>query len=69
MELCCLYVFTFLLLLAYLSPIFQACCSCMYVYDMEYVEEAFILPSATQISETIMYLLEEVGYGSIEVCC
>lgn len=36
---------------------------------MRNLEEAFILLSATLVSETTIHLLEEVSYGSTEVCC
>lgn len=36
---------------------------------MRNLEEAFAPLSATLVSETIIYLLEEVSHGSTEVCC
>lgn len=36
---------------------------------MRNLEEAFILLSAALVSEPIIHLLEEVSYGSTEVCC
>ena len=65
--------FRFFSYLAGLSPIFPSLpshgCMCMTWNWMRNLEEAFAPLSATLVSETIIYLLEEVSHGSTEVCC